>query len=43
MKCLSLSIAVAVVVSLAAASPGSAHFGKTNTGAVLKRGVLEPD
>jgi hypothetical protein len=42
MRRLSLSIAVAVVVSLAAASPASAHFGKTNTGAVLKRGVLEP-
>ena len=38
-----MSVAAVVALCLFAASPAGAHFGKTNTGAVLKRGVLEPD
>jgi hypothetical protein len=33
--------AVALAVGLVAATPASAHFGKTNTGAVLKRGTFD--
>ena len=34
--------ALALVLSVAAAAPASAHLGKTNTGAVLQRGVFQP-
>src|SRR4051812_9074326 len=41
MRRLSLSVAAVVALTLVAASPADAHFGKTNTGAVLKRGVFD--